>query len=662
VDLEPGHSLGRYRIEAKLGKGGFGSVYAAYDTLLQRRVALKVLGAIGHEKARLVAEARSAARLVHPNVVTVHEVESEGDVTYLVMELVPGLTLRKRAATASFAQKVEWLAQIADALAAAHAAGLVHRDVKPDNVVIGEATGTVKVLDFGIAKSIEPPATLAGGGPHSLAAPPVTATGKVVGTLRYMAPEQLLGHPLTPLVDQWAWGVLAYELLAGQHPGVVAEAQTIEEWILLGTTRRLGEVVPGIEPHVAAVVERTLARDPRQRFASMAEVASAMRERGAPHVAGPSASFPQPPTAPTAVVAPQPAPASFPSAPAPSGPSTQTGAPQPIAMGTPHGAHAAWSPSASPSGPIAPTLATPVAPQRRGLPGWVFGVGLGLIVLILAVGAAGLVVAARLASRDDPAPVVDAGVTVATTTTFPSAASSVGAPSPTGLASAGPPKVGTTVPPRTGPTVAQPATATSATPAAATGAAPRPGATCASDCDCPNGVCSSPNGGTCIACPAGQVGAHAGGGGKFPLGPGACGPPCSSPSSEDCPADRVCRNALGDTCARHAACVPPVSGEQQDFEERLALWKEMHAAYPTYDAYARAVQQVPSNPDGSCPADAFRSGGACLASCIAPAKCKRGATCFATGTKAKDGSNRPFDFCRATISHQGDWDRPPRLR
>ncbi len=237
MSLAPGDHVDRYEIVRLLGAGGMGEVYEAHDPRLQRRVALKVLRrtgadgepaspgaeADGDRGARLLREARLAAALEHPGVVAVYDVgevaepDSLKGTTYLAMELIAGHSLRAYVGDASVSvrQRVRWLAEVARALAAAHWRGLVHRDVKPENVMIRE-DGVVKVLDFGIAKRTH--AIVEVGSTGGLQLPTITGHGVAVGTPHYMAPEQMRGEPLDGRADQFAWGVTAYELLAGELP------------------------------------------------------------------------------------------------------------------------------------------------------------------------------------------------------------------------------------------------------------------------------------------------------------------------------------------------------------------------------------------------------------------------------------------------------------
>ncbi|HVR41725.1 MAG TPA: protein kinase, partial [Thermoanaerobaculia bacterium] len=210
--LQPGTRLGRYEIRSLLGAGGMGEVYLAHDTQLVRPVALKVLAAAlrGDEelRERLEYEARAASALNHPNILTVYDIGEEDDRRFIATEFVDGITLRQRllrAAPSAF-EVVSIGAQIASALAAAEAAGLVHRDVKPDNVMV-RRDGYVKLLDFGLARA-------------STSSDPVKQTDPYVvrGTVFYMSPEQLRGQPVDSRSDIWSLGVLLYELLTGVLP------------------------------------------------------------------------------------------------------------------------------------------------------------------------------------------------------------------------------------------------------------------------------------------------------------------------------------------------------------------------------------------------------------------------------------------------------------
>ena len=258
--LTAGQTFARYVIEAAIGEGGMGEVYRAFDDKLRRKVALKVLHpdlAVPDAAARLVREARAAAAFAHPNTISIYDLgEIEGTV-FLVMELIEGAPLRAFIGDPSvpLTKRLRWLVDIARGLGAAHKAGLVHRDVKPANVMISDE-GVVKVLDFGLAKPVE-------------ASSLNTDVGLVVGTPRYMAPELFAGIRADARSDQYAFGVTAYELLSGVHPGNPMGA----------VPAALDTLVPELGPVVARIIARTLSRDATQRFASMNEVATALEEQ-----------------------------------------------------------------------------------------------------------------------------------------------------------------------------------------------------------------------------------------------------------------------------------------------------------------------------------------------------------------------------------------------
>ncbi len=286
MTLSAGMRLGPYEIQSAIGAGGMGEVYRARDSRLERDVALKVLPAatLGDEtaRARLVREARLASRLNHPHICTIYDV-GETDVSvdaagspeagsgprsaYIAMELVEGQPLSARVAEGPLPtdQVVRYGQQLADALAHAHARGVVHRDFKSGNVVV-TAEGQVKVLDFGLAKRLteEALADVTTVAPHSLTAP-----GMVAGTLAYMAPEQLRGRPADARSDIWALGVVLYEMAAGRRP---FQGQTGFE-LTAAIFNQPVPPMPGPVPEpVAGVVERCLAKEPGERYQRAGEV------------------------------------------------------------------------------------------------------------------------------------------------------------------------------------------------------------------------------------------------------------------------------------------------------------------------------------------------------------------------------------------------------
>jgi serine/threonine-protein kinase len=262
MPIAPGATFERYAIESLVGRGGMGEVYRALDTRLHRPVALKVLRPDKEDNAtegpaRLLREARSAAALNHANSVSIYELGEAEGIPYIAMEFVTGRSLKTfvRDDSITVATKLDWLEAAARALWAAHRAGLVHRDVKPSNIMISDE-GVVKVLDFGLAKPVvKDPATFQ------------TVQGQVLGTPRYMAPEQLAGKPCDARSDQFAFGLTAYELFSGVYAGGP----------LAGNIKPLDEIAPGVSKALAAAIARMLAREPADRFPTMEAAANALR-------------------------------------------------------------------------------------------------------------------------------------------------------------------------------------------------------------------------------------------------------------------------------------------------------------------------------------------------------------------------------------------------
>lgn len=304
--LKAGDTFERYVIEAPIGQGGMGCVYRAHDARLGRRVALKVIsdGASGAEAdERLVREARSAAALDHPNVVAIFDVGEREGSPYIVMELVSGHTLRSAIEdpTAPVVTRVSWLTDIARALAAAHRRGLVHRDIKPENVMVRD-DGMIKVLDFGIARrargNVDPAAPTQTPANETPALPTLTIEGVKLGTPVYMAPEQIRGQALDGRVDQFAWGVLAFELLTGRLPWRGAnDVFAVVASILTDQVDGAALDAASVPPEVQGVVLRVLSKRPEDRFDSMDDVVRAL-EAAARGEAAPGPRFSPPERAP----------------------------------------------------------------------------------------------------------------------------------------------------------------------------------------------------------------------------------------------------------------------------------------------------------------------------------------------------------------------------
>ncbi|AJR17969.1 protein kinase [Pimelobacter simplex] len=270
---------GRYRLDSMIATGGMGVVWRATDTRLNRPVAVKVLKAeYAHDpmfRTRFDGEARSAAALHHPGIAGVYDYgagDDESHPPYLVMELVDGQPLstllagaRNSGRTLDVAVVQDLMAQAADALGVAHRAGIVHRDVKPANLLV-TADRTVKITDFGIARAADSVA--------------LTRTGSVMGTPQYLSPEQARGNPSTPASDVYSLGVVTFECLTGRRP---FEAETPVATALAHLQQPVPQLPPSIPGPLAAVVRRALAKEPAERYADGAAFAAALRD---PSVAG----------------------------------------------------------------------------------------------------------------------------------------------------------------------------------------------------------------------------------------------------------------------------------------------------------------------------------------------------------------------------------------
>jgi eukaryotic-like serine/threonine-protein kinase len=276
VTIQPGSRLGPYEILAPLGVGGMGEVYRARDTKLGRELAVKVLpagvSADPGRRQRFEQEARSASALNHPGIVTIYDIGSEDGVIYIAMELVEGRTLRDLLAEqpVPIRKLLEIGAQAADGLAKAHAAGIVHRDLKPENVMITK-DGFVKILDFGLAKLAEPVSERLSALPTAVAPP--TEPGTVMGTAGYMSPEQASGQPLDFRSDQFSLGVILYEMATGRRAFQrMTRAETLVA-IMREEPEPIGQANPKAPGPVRWIIERCLAKDAEERYASTKDLA-----------------------------------------------------------------------------------------------------------------------------------------------------------------------------------------------------------------------------------------------------------------------------------------------------------------------------------------------------------------------------------------------------
>jgi Tol biopolymer transport system component len=253
-----------------------GEVYRARDARLGREVALKVLPAELSENrdrlSRFEQEARSASALNHPNIVTIHDIGRSDSTAYIAMELVEGRTLRELSAAGPLPVRrvLALAAQVAEGLAKAHGAGIVHRDLKPENVMVSK-DGFVKILDFGLAKLIEPESGQLSVMPTL--AKPETHPGVVMGTVGYMSPEQASGEPLDFRSDQFSFGSILYEIATGQKPFQRKTAAETMSAIIRDEPEPIGKVRTEVPPPLRWIVERCLAKDPDERYASTRDLA-----------------------------------------------------------------------------------------------------------------------------------------------------------------------------------------------------------------------------------------------------------------------------------------------------------------------------------------------------------------------------------------------------
>lgn len=291
MSLAPGTRLGSYEIVATLGAGGMGEVLRAHDKRLGRDVALKVLpeevASSSESLARFEREARIVASLNHPNIVTLHSIEETDGTRFLTMELIEGRSLADLIAPGGLpiAEVLDLMIPLADALAAAHEKGVVHRDLKPTNVMVTH-DGRVKVLDFGVAKLMT-----AGPGPERTSAEvmssPLSRAGEILGTVPYMAPEQVFGDPVDARTDVFSLGILIFELVTGQRPFVGTSLWETAAAIMRETAPALTSIRPDVPGDLDRIVRRCHEKQPGDRFQTARDLANELRglrdtiERGA---------------------------------------------------------------------------------------------------------------------------------------------------------------------------------------------------------------------------------------------------------------------------------------------------------------------------------------------------------------------------------------------
>ncbi len=291
MPLNPGTTLGPYSVTAKIGEGGMGEVYRARDTKLDRDVALKVLPEAFTQDpdrlARFEREAKVLASLNHPNIAAIYGLEEADDTRALVLELVEGPTLADRIKQGPIPldEALPIAKQIAEALEAAHEAGVIHRDLKPANIKVRD-DGTVKVLDFGLAKALDPSPT---GDPSQ--SPTLTAAatqmGVIMGTAAYMSPEQARGKTVDKRADIWAFGCVLYEMLTGQM-AFQGEDVSLTLASVMKSDLNVTRLPPDVPATVRTVLRRCLEKDPKQRVHDIADVRLAMAGAFETRVSAPS--------------------------------------------------------------------------------------------------------------------------------------------------------------------------------------------------------------------------------------------------------------------------------------------------------------------------------------------------------------------------------------
>jgi serine/threonine protein kinase len=273
-----GQTILQYQILQRLGAGGMGEIYKAQDTRLNRVVAIKVLsgGSAGDpdSRRRFIQEAQAASSLNHPNIITIHDIVSQGNDQFMVMEFVNGKTLGEMIPQGGLSAPttLQYAVQIADGLHAAHTAGIIHRDLKPGNIMV-TPQGLVKILDFGLAKLTVP------SGPVSLSditqtvgSVPVTVQGSIVGTVSYMSPEQAQAGKVDARSDVFSLGCVLYEMLTGRKAFAGDSPLLTLTAILRDDPPEIADVAPTVPPELSRVVQRALRKEPGERWQSMQDL------------------------------------------------------------------------------------------------------------------------------------------------------------------------------------------------------------------------------------------------------------------------------------------------------------------------------------------------------------------------------------------------------
>ena len=273
--LSSGTKLGPYEIQSLVGAGGMGEVYRAHDSRLDRTVAIKVLPtsfSADHDRMqRFSQEARAAAALNHPNILSIFDIGEQQGAPYVVSELLEGETLRERLRNGpvSARKAIDYALQVARGLAAAHEKGIVHRDLKPENIFVTN-DGRVKILDFGLAKLTRPEAA---GGDDAPTVHAVTEPGLIMGTVGYMSPEQVRGQAADPRSDLFSFGAILYEMISGKRAFHGETSADTMSAILKEETPELSETARNVPPGLERIVRHCLEKVPSQRFHSAGDLA-----------------------------------------------------------------------------------------------------------------------------------------------------------------------------------------------------------------------------------------------------------------------------------------------------------------------------------------------------------------------------------------------------
>ena len=278
-----GRTIQQYQLLEKLGAGGMGEIYKALDTRLNRTVAIKVLPSAKsgdpERRRRFLQEAQAASGLNHPSIITIHDVISDGDTEFMVMEYVQGKTLNDLIPKGGLRVPllIKYALQMADALSAAHAAGIVHRDLKPANAMVTES-GLVKVLDFGLAKLTDRGSVPDSGDDRTrtIANAPMTVEGSILGTVSYMSPEQAQGKKVDTRSDIFSFGAVLYEMATGARAFEGESSLSTLSAILRDEAKPMSEVAPDVPLQLEDVIQRCLRKMPDERWQSMKEVQAAL--------------------------------------------------------------------------------------------------------------------------------------------------------------------------------------------------------------------------------------------------------------------------------------------------------------------------------------------------------------------------------------------------